>query len=395
MNRPLSHVKVLDLTHMLAGPYATMLMADLGAEVIKIEPQTGEVTRNLLSKDKDFSLDGVGAYHLTLSRNKKSLLLDLKKPEGKELFYDLVKKADVVVNNFSQGVTERLEITHDDLIKINPKIITCDITGFGQTEQNRPAYDAIVQAYGGGMSITGFDVDKPVRSGIPHGDIGAGLFAVIGVLSALQSRQENQKGSHVDISMLDCQVSMLNYMSTMYFLSGKNPEPIGNEHFVHFPYDSYKTKDGSIMIGVVAEGFWPNLIEAVNDEYLKSEEFLTLQGRLEKRKNIDKILRDFFGKLSNSEAIDLLQEKRVPCAPINKFSDAFEDPDLLKRNMIVDVTQKSGKSVKMPGNPVKISNMQENFDPAPELGEHSEEVLKSWLDLDEEAIKNLKSKDVI
>ena len=380
---------------MLAGPYATMLMADLGAEVIKIEPQNGEVTRNLLSKDKDFSLDGVGAYHLTLSRNKKSLLLDLKKPEGKELFYDLVKKADVVVNNFSQGVTERLEITHDDLNKVNPKIITCDITGFGQTEQNRPAYDAIIQAYGGGMSITGFDINNPVRSGIPHGDIGAGLFAVIGVLSALQSREENQKGSHVDISMLDCQVSMLNYMSTMYFLSGKNPEPIGNEHFVHFPYDSYKTKDGSIIIGVVAEGFWPNLVEAVNDDDLKLEEFLTLQGRLEKRSNIDKILRDFFGKLTNSEAIDLLQEKRVPCAPINKFSDAFEDPDLLKRNMIVDVTQKSGKSVKMPGNPVKISNMQENFDPAPELGEHSEEVLKSWLDLDEQAIKNLKSKDVI
>ena len=380
---------------MLAGPYATMLMADLGAEVIKIEPQNGEVTRNLLSKDKDFSLDGVGAYHLTLSRNKKSLLLDLKKPEGKELFYDLVKKADVVVNNFSQGVTERLEITHDDLNKVNPKIITCDITGFGQTEQNRPAYDAIVQAYGGGMSITGFDINNPVRSGIPHGDIGAGLFAVIGVLSALQSREENQKGSHVDISMLDCQVSMLNYMSTMYFLSGKNPEPIGNEHFVHFPYDSYKTKNGSIIIGVVAEGFWPNLVEAVNDDDLKLEEFLTLQGRLEKRSSIDKILRDFFGKLTNSEAIDLLQEKRVPCAPINKFSDAFEDPDLLKRNMIVDVTQKSGKSVKMPGNPVKISNMQENFDPAPELGEHSEEVLKSWLNLDEQAIKNLKSKDVI
>ena len=190
LKQSLKGIKVLDLTHMLAGPYATMVLADLGAEVVKIEqPKTGDITRNLLKDDPKYSHDGIGAYHLTLARNKKSIELDLKSDEGKNLFLKLVEVADVVVDNFSQGVTKRLGIDHDSLAKVNSKIITCSISGFGDTEINRPAYDNIVQGYSGAMSITGTDKNNPVKSGIPIADLGAGLYAIIGILSAIRSRE--------------------------------------------------------------------------------------------------------------------------------------------------------------------------------------------------------------
>ena len=223
---------------MLAGPYTTMILADLGAEVVKIEqPKTGDITRNLLKDDPKYSLDGIGAYHLTLGRNKKSVELDLKSEEGLKLFKELAEVADVVVDNFSQGVTKRLGIDHQSLKEVNPKIITCSISGFGDTEVNRPAYDNLIQGYAGAMSITGTDKENPVKSGIPIADLGAGLYAVIGILSAIQSREKNDSGEHVDISMLDTQVSLLTYMATMHFLSGENPEPIGNQHMNHVPFN--------------------------------------------------------------------------------------------------------------------------------------------------------------
>ena len=187
---------------MLAGPYTTMILADLGAEVVKIEqPKTGDITRNLLKDDPKYSLDGIGAYHLTLGRNKKSVELDLKSEEGLKLFKELAEVADVVVDNFSQGVTKRLGIDHQSLKEVNPKIITCSISGFGDTEVNRPAYDNLIQGYAGAMSITGSDKENPVKSGIPIADLGAGLYAVIGILSAIQSRDKNDSGEHVDISL--------------------------------------------------------------------------------------------------------------------------------------------------------------------------------------------------
>ena len=209
--KPLNGIKVIDLTHMLAGPYAGMVVADLGAEVVKIEPLvTGEMTRGLLKTDPNYSYKEFGAYFLTLNRNKKSVSLDLKSESGLEIFYQLVKSADVVLNNFSAGVVKKLKIDFETLNTINPKIITCSITGFGETgpHSSRPAYDQIVQAYSGGMSITGPDVNTPTRAGIPIGDLGSGLYGVIGILSALLSREHTNKGQHIDMSLLDVQVSL-------------------------------------------------------------------------------------------------------------------------------------------------------------------------------------------
>ena len=368
---------------MLAGPYTTMILADLGAEVVKIEqPKTGDITRNLLKDDPKHSLDGIGAYHLTLGRNKKSVELDLKSEDGAKLFKELVSVADVVVDNFSQGVTKRLGIDHQSLKKVNPKIITCSISGFGDTEVNRPAYDNLIQGYAGAMSITGTDKDNPVKSGIPIADLGAGLYAVIGILSAIQSREKNDFGEHVDISMLDTQVSLLTYMATMHFLSGENPEPIGNQHMNHVPFNSYKTSDGFIQIGVVAEDFWPSLIEALDLRQLDTEENKVRSGRLKNRENIDQAVQEVFITNTTDHWLKTLQEHRVPCGPINTLSETFQDADLLKRNMIVEVLQDSGKSVKMPGNPVKISNHDEEFRRSPKLGEHTSEIFKNWLDKD-------------
>ena len=368
---------------MLAGPYTTMILADLGAEVVKIEqPKTGDITRNLLKDDPKYSLDGIGAYHLTLGRNKKSVELDLKSDQGLKLFKELVSVADVVVDNFSQGVTKRLGIDHENLKDVNPKIITCSISGFGDTEVNRPAYDNLIQGYAGAMSITGTDKENPVKSGIPIADLGAGLYAVIGILSAIQSREKNDSGEHVDISMLDTQVSLLTYMATMHFLSGENPEPIGNQHMNHVPFNSYRTSDGFIQIGVVAEDFWPSLIEALDLKQLDTEENKLRIGRLKNRENIDQAVQEVFITNTTEHWLQILQEHRVPCGPINTLSETFQDADLLKRNMIIEVLQDSGASVKMPGNPVKISNHDEEFKRSPKLGEHTSEIFKNWLDKD-------------
>ena len=397
--KPLEGIKVLDLTHMLAGPYAGMVLADLGAEVVKVEPLgTGEMTRGLLSDDPNNSFKGFGAYFLTLNRNKKSVSLDLKDVQGLQVFYDLVKSTDVVLNNFSAGVVKKLKIDYDHLIKINPKIITCSITGFGETgkHSSRPAYDQIVQAYSGGMSITGADASTPTRAGIPIGDLGSGLFSVIGMLSALLSREKTGKGQHLDLSLLDVQISLLTYMATMQILSGVNPEPIGNAHFVHVPYNSFTTKNGFVVIAVITDAFWQELLNIVDIDNLRKEEFQSATGRLQNQKFIESELNKKLSTETSEHWINALNSVKVPCAPINTFSQALSDEQVIHRNMVVEVEHPDGGKVKMPGNPIKLSYTDEDsFSPPPHLGQHTEEVLKSWSGYSLKKIKELKIKKII
>ena len=397
--KPLEGIKVLDLTHMLAGPYAGMVLADLGADVVKVEPLgTGEMTRGLLSDDPNNSFKGFGAYFLTLNRNKKSVSLDLKHVQGLQVFYDLVKSTDVVLNNFSAGVVKKLKIDYDHLSKINSKIITCSITGFGETgkHSSRPAYDQIVQAYSGGMSITGADASTPTRAGIPIGDLGSGLFSVIGMLSALLSREKTGKGQHLDLSLLDVQISLLTYMATMQTLSGVNPEPIGNAHFVHVPYNSFTTKNGFVVIAVITDAFWQGLLNIVDVDNLRKEEFKSSTGRLQNQKFIESELNKKLSTETSEHWINALNSAKVPCAPINSFSQALSDEQVIHRNMVVEVEHPDGGKVKMPGNPIKLSYTDEDsFSPPPHLGQHTKETLIEWCNYSESEINELIKKKVI
>lgn len=398
MSKPLAGLRVLDLTHMLSGPYGTMILADLGAETIKVEPLHGEATRPLLAADPNNSLAGMGAYFITLNRNKKSIAIDLKSATGLELFYQLVRVADVVFDNFSVGVTQKLRIDHAHLSAINPRIVTCSVTGFGATGpgSKRTAFDQVVQAYGGGMSITGEDAEHPVRAGLPIGDLGGGMFGAIGVLAALFQRQSSGIGQHVDISMLDAQISMLSYMATMHFLSGEDPLPIGNSHFVHVPYNRFQTSDGFIVIAIIFDSFWLGLLDVLDCNELRSEKYLTQGGRLAAKEVIENLVGEIFRTDTTDNWLRRLEQKRIPCAPVNRFSEALRDQQVLHRNMVVDLAHPDGKITRGPGNPVKLSAAPDDtFSPAPLLAQHSDAILSQLLNFSAEQIKALRDKKII
>ncbi len=397
--KALHGIRILDLTHMLSGPYAGMMLADLGAESIKIEPPgQGEGTRALLAKDPLNSIDGMGAYFMTLNRNKKSVTINLKSEEGLALFYELVKTADVVLSNFSAGVTEKLKIDYAALSAVNPRIITCTITGFGETgpERDRVAFDMVAQAMGGGMSITGQPGGPPTRAGIPIGDLGGGLMGVIGVLAALQARHTTGRGQHVDISMLDAQISLLNYMATMYTLSGIIPDKLGNAHFVHVPYNTFPCADGYIIVAVITDGFWENLMQVVQLPELNTEENKHQPGRWKNQDLINRRLSETF--MSNTQAhwLKVLRDARIPCAPVNNIAQALADVQVQARHMVVEIQHPNGQTFRAPGNPIKLSDTHEDtFSSPPLLGQHTDEVLKTLLGKTDDELAALRQKGVI
>lgn len=397
--KALHGIRILDLTHMLSGPYASMMLADLGAETIKIEPPgKGEGTRRLLEKDPQNSLHGFGAYFLTLNRNKRSVTLDLKAPAGLALFHRLVHVSDVVMANFSAGVMARLGVDYEHLAPINPRIITCSITGFGETgpARDRPAFDIVAQAMGGGMSITGQPGGPPTRSGIPIGDLGGGLMGVIGVLAALQARHLTGRGQHVDIAMLDAQISLLNYMATMYFLSGEVPDKLGNGHFVHVPYDTFRCSDGFIIIAVITDNFWAALMELLDAPDLDTEENRGQPGRWRNKDLINSRLNEILSANTQAYWLEQLRRYRIPCAPVNNFAQALADEQVLARQMVVEVAHPLGGATHMPGNPIKLSETHEDtFTPPPLLGQHNREVYGGLLSLSEAEIAQLQAEGII
>lgn len=396
MATALAGVTIIDLTHMLSGPYAGMILADLGAETIKVEPLVGEGTRKLLQSDPEYSLGDQGAYFITLNRNKKSVAIDLKSPQGLEVFYDMVREADIVLDNFAADVTKKLKIDYAHLAQVNPKIITCSISGFGNDgpQYRRTAFDQVVQALGGGMSITGLDKETPMRAGIPIGDLGGGMFAVMGVLAALRERDQKGLGQHVDISMLDVQISLLNYMATMYFMSGKNPEPIGNSHFVHVPYNSFKTANGHIIIAVIFDKFWDALVDVLGVPEFRHEKYKGQPGRLADKPFIEARLNEILVTQTTEHWLELFEAQRIPCARVNNFGQALSDEQVMHRNMVVDLYNDQGQSVKGPGNPIKLSRHEDCYAPAPALGADTDVVLAT-IGYDQERIEALKLAGVI
>ena len=379
----LEHITVLDLTHMLSGPYGTMLLTDLGARTIKVEPPgAGEGTRRLLENDPEHSREGMGAYFLTLNRNKQSVCIDLKQPEGRAVFLDLVRQADVVFDNFSVGVPKRLGIDHESLAAVNPRIVTCSVTGFGETgpDTQRPAFDQVVQAMGGGMSITGLAEGGPMRSGIPIGDLGGGIFGALGVLAALVERDRTGRGQHVDISMLDVQVSMLNYMATMYLMSGIVPGRMGNGHFVHVPYNAFATADGHVIVACIGDSFFAAFAQMLGRPELLDPKYKHQPARYADKAAIEAIVSEEFIRHGNAHWLQRLREARIPCGPVNDFAQALTDPQVQAREMVLQVPLPGGGSVAQPGNPVKLSGaVPYRPGPPPPLGADSQAVFGELL----------------
>lgn len=397
--RALEGLVVLDLTHMLSGPYGTMLLADMGARTIKIEPPgKGEGTRRLLETAPDYSRDGMGAYFLTLCRNKESVAIDLKSEAGLNLFYELVKKADIVCSNFGAGVTQRLKIDYATLSAINPRIITCAVSGFGETgpSPNRPSFDLAAQGMGGGMSLTGHADGEPLRAGIPIGDLAGGMFGTIGVLAAIQARHVTGRGQHVDISMFDAQLSLLNYMATMYLMSGIAPGRSGNGHFVHVPYNTFRTKTRHLILAVVADSGWANLVKMLDDPELQNPAFDRQPGRFANKAFIEARLQSHLERETCEHWLDRLAKAQVPAAPVNDLTHAFEDPQALARQMKVSVPLHSGGTVDQPGNPVKLSDTHEDiFTAPPPVGWDTYDVLRDLLGYDDARIGQLAADKVI
>jgi CoA:oxalate CoA-transferase len=342
-----------------------------------------------LEDDPKNSIHGMGAYFFTLNRNKRSVAIDLKSDEGREFFFELVKNADVVLDNFSAGVTARLGINHDVLESVNPRIVSCSVSGFGESGPSfeRPAFDQIVQGLGGGMSITGQGPGKSVRAGIPIGDLAGGMFAVMGIQAALLARESTGKGQHVDISMLDCQISLLNYMATMYSMSGDIPVPIGNSHFVHTPYNTFETLDDQIIIAVIGDTFWPAVVDLFAIEELRNPKFATAYERLKEKSFIETRINEVLLEKPADYWLEKLEAARVPCARVNNFAQALSDPQVLYRNMMVPMEHPEGGSADVPGNPIKFSETDtDTFTSPPLLGVHTKEVFSEWTALSDEEI---------
>jgi len=392
--RPLEGIKILDLTRLLPGPYGTMLLGDLGAEVIKIEePEQGDYARW-----NPPQINGVGSRHLLLNRNKKSITLNLKKPAGKEIFLKLVQdNADVLIEQFRPGVMDRLGLGYKDLEKINPRLIYCSLTGFGQNGpyQNFAGHDINYIAIGGILGNTGEKDGPPVIPGIQIADlVGGGLYAVIGILTALVAREKTGQGQYIDISMLDGVVSLIPDAAALYFAEGQPPGRGERRLTGGLPqYQVYRTKDGKYLaVGALEEKFWANLCHGIG----KPEWAEKIPRENDPRcAEIKKEMAEIFLTKTRQEWIDLLMFRDTCVAPVLTLEETFQDPQVLYRNMLVEIDHPRAGKIKQIGLPLKFSATPgEVYNPAPEIGEHTEEILKK-LGYPEEKVKELRKEGVI
>lgn len=372
--RMLEGVKVVDLSRNLAAPFCTMLLADLGAEVIKVEaPGKGDDARGYGP-----IINGKSGYFMSVNRGKKSVTLNLKDPEDKKKLALLLKDADVMVDNFRPGVLDRLGITQEWLDGINPSLIFTSITGFGQTGpyRTKAAYDMVVQGYGGLMSITGDPGDTPKRVGISIGDLAAGLFATIGIISDLYAREKNGQGDRLDIAMLDCQVALLENSLARYFATGKAPGPLGNRHASITPFEMFPTKDTNIIICAGNDKNFRDLSNALGKpEWIEDPRFTTNNDRTKAHDELRELLVEVLASKTTAEWMSILEEAGVPCGPVNNVADIAVNEQVRERNMIVGIEYPEIGEIKSPGNPIKSGRYETTpCIPAPELGADNEAV---------------------
>ena len=395
MKQALDNIKVLDLTRVLAGPYATMILADMGADVIKIEmPETGDDSRGYGPY-----VNNESAYFMSINRNKRSMTLNLKSQKGKEIFLEIIKEMDVLVENFRPGTMEKLGFGYEYLSIVNPRLIYAASSGYGHTGpySKRAAYDAVVQAMGGIMSITGEKDGKPTRVGSSIGDISAGMFTAIGILAALESRHSTGKGQKVDVAMLDCQVAMLENAIARFFVTGDVPRPYGNRHTSIVPFETFETYDGEIMVAAGNNNLWAKLCECLETpELIADERFIDNPLRNMNYDELRPLLVEPFKMKTTKEWQECLDIQGIPNGPINSIDMVVRDPQVLAREMIVEVEHPVAGNFKMPGIPIKLSHTPGVIrKPAPILGQHTEEILKEYLMYDDDMVKILADEGVL
>ena len=394
--KPLEDIVVLDFTRVLAGPYCAMILANLGAKIIKVErPETGDDSRSFGPYK-----NGQSAYFVSLNRGKKSIAIDLKKSEGKQIIKELTKVSDVVLENFRPGTTRKLGLSYDVLSKINPRVIYAAVSGFGHSGpySERPAYDMLAQGMGGIMSITGQPGGEPTRVGSSIGDIIAGMFGAIGIISAIYERVFTGKGQMVDVAMLDGQVAVLENAIARYAISGEVPGPLGSRHPSISPFGGFKTKDSWVIIACGNQIIWERFCRAIGrEDLMEIPEFATNDKRTENYKKLKPIMDEIVQQKTTQKWLELLEKHNVPSGPINTIDKLFDDPQVKSRNMLIKAEQPGMGTIYVAGNPIKLSTLKEEAvtDPAPNIGEHTDEILQSFLNYDDAKIKELKKQKVI
>lgn len=371
---PLSGIKVLDLTRVLSGPFCTALLGDMGADVIKVEAPEGDSVRN-----QGAIKDGLSWYFAQFNRNKRSIRLDLRTPEGKDVLARLIARSDVLVENFRPGVLARLGFGDERLKQLRPSLVVCAINGFGSTGpyRDRPAFDFIAQAMSGFMSVNGGADDPPLRSGLPISDLVAGLYAALSITAAVLHARATGQGQRTEVSLTNGMVSLLSFIASNTFATGSAPARSGNDHPIAAPYGLFPTRDGQIALAPADDAFFRRLADALQEPGLKADRlYATQAARVANRARINAIVGGKLAANTTAYWVETLNAAGVPCGPVNSVAEVFEDPQILEQRMVIDVEHPGYGLVRMLGFPMKLSATPCTVRrPAPGLGEHTDEIL--------------------
>ena len=374
--QPLNGIRVLDLSRVLAGPYCTMVLGDLGADVIKVESPEGDETR---SWGPPFA-ERESAYYLCVNRNKRSIVVNFKTEQGLKIIHELIEHSDILVENFRPGTLARFSLDFESASAINPKLIYCSITGFGQTGplRDKPGYDFMIQAMGGLMSITGEPDGEPMKVGVAVADLFAGQNALIAILAALQARTQTGRGQHLDISLFDSQVGMLANVASNYLVSGNLPKRYGNAHANIVPYQSFQASDAWFVVAVGNDKQFEKLCEVIrNEEFANDPRFVLNSGRVQHRDQLISILQPIFLRRTAAEWLSALEGAGIPCGPINTLDKVFAEPQIEAREMLIHMQHSEIGDLGLVGSPLKFSDTPVGYKrPPPRLGEHTEQVLR-------------------
>jgi formyl-CoA transferase len=373
--RALAGLRVLDVTQVMAGPFCAMILADLGADVVKIEPPSGDSSRQMPGT-RDNDSPGFNA----VNRGKRSVVLDLKKPEGRAALAQLARAADILIENYRPGVMASFGLDYATLAEENPRLIYASISGYGQTgpSARKGGFDLIAQAVSGIMSITGEPGGAPVKAGIPVTDLGAGLFALVGILAALEYRHRSGRGQHVDTSLVDAGVALSVWEATEYFTTGRAPQPMGSAHRMNAPYQAFHCADGFIVIGGATDRLFPKLCDVLgHPEWTARPEFASTPSRVTHRAELERVIEEVTRTQPRRHWLERLEAADIPCGPLNDYSQVFADPQVQAREMVVEVDHPTLGHIRALGSPIKMSETPpEVHGRAPRLGEHTAEVLR-------------------